>query len=169
MKNIVLIGMMGSGKTTCGKALSVKLRRPLTDTDDLIAQREGIPVPEIFARHGEGYFRSLELATAREVGKDRARVIATGGGMILQQDAVTALREQSVVVFLNRQPEEIFDSVAMDGRPMAQGGREKFIETFQFRKPKYRGAAHVVIDDFSTVDHTVDAILTALKNLGELI
>ena len=67
MKNIVLIGMMGCGKSTCGQLLAQKLGRELVDTDELIIQREGMTISDIFARKGEAYFRDLETEIAREL------------------------------------------------------------------------------------------------------
>ena len=84
MKNVILIGMMGCGKTTCGRLLSKTLGIPLVDTDELIQQREGCTISEIFDRKGEAYFRALETAVAQELGAGSGRIIATGGGMPLR-------------------------------------------------------------------------------------
>ena len=90
MKNIVLIGMMGCGKTTCANLLAKKLNCPVVDTDALIVEREGRPVSDIFAAEGEGYFRDLETAAAREVGQKSGLIIATGGGLPLRAENVAA-------------------------------------------------------------------------------
>ena len=93
-KNIVLIGMMGCGKTTVGKLLAQHLNRPLVDTDALIEQREGRSIPDIFARDGEAYFRALELDLCRELSEQDSLVIACGGGLPTQDEAIAALKKK---------------------------------------------------------------------------
>lgn len=163
MKNIVLIGMMGCGKTTCGRLLSRRLGMPLVDTDVLIEQREGCAVSEVFRQKGEDYFRALETAVAQELGAGSGRIIATGGGMPLRAENRAALRQNGVVFFLRRDPAETYDSVNLADRPLAQQGREDFLRRFAQREPIYRAAAHYVIADASTPRQAVEQILTDLK------
>ena len=136
--NLVLIGMMGCGKSTCGRLLSQKLGRRFVDTDALIEEREGRSIPEIFAQDGEDYFRDLETAIVKELSHQSNLVIATGGGIILREENVTALRENGYVVWLNRSPEEIYKKVSMSGRPLGQGGKEAFLARFAQREGLYR-------------------------------
>ena len=85
MNNIVLIGMMGCGKTTCANLLHQRLGRPVADTDALIVERQGRSISDIFAAEGEGYFRDLETAVARELAERQGLIIATGGGLPLRE------------------------------------------------------------------------------------
>ena len=163
MKNIVLIGMMGSGKTTCGQLLAQQLGRELVDTDSLIEEREGCTIPEIFAARGEDYFRDLELGVSEELALRENLVISCGGGLPMKPDCIGSLKYSGVVIFLNRNPGEIYDSVPMDGRPLAQDGREAFLERFRRREPVYRQWADHEITDFSSPENTVKAILEVLK------
>ena len=163
MKNVILIGMMGCGKTTCGRLLSKTLGMPLVDTDELIQQREGCTISEIFRRKGEAYFRALETAVAQELGAGSGRIIATGGGMPLRAENRAALRQNGVVFFLNRSPEEIYDSANLADRPLAQQGREDFVRRFQEREPVYRAAAHYVISGAVTPRQAVEQILSQWK------
>ena len=163
MKNIVLIGMMGSGKTTCGQLLANRLGRPFVDCDTVIEGFAGRSIPDIFATEGEDAFRELESQVIRELSRQEGLVIATGGGAILRQANVAALRDNGTIVFLNRPSGEIFDSVAMDGRPLAQDGKEAFEATFRLRLPTYRTAADVMIFDFSSPEATVDEILSKVN------
>jgi shikimate kinase len=163
MKNIVLIGMMGCGKTTCGKLLSRKLGRPLVDTDALIVEREGRSISEIFATEGEEYFRQLETKVAQELGNRQGVIIATGGGLPLRWENMEPLRKNSLVVWLKRDPASTFASESMDGRPLAQDGQEAFVQRFYDRAPKYEKASHIIIEDFSSPLHTVQLILDALR------
>ena len=104
MKNIVLIGMMGCGKTTVGELLASRLKRTLVDTDAFIERREGMTVPEIFESQGEGYFRSLELGVAQALSLRSDLIIACGGGLPLQEGAMAPLKESGVVLWLDRGP-----------------------------------------------------------------
>ena len=85
MKNLVLIGLSGCGKSTMGKRLARKLRMPLLDTDTMIEKNSGRTIPDIFARDGEEGFRTMESACAREAAAYDGAVISTGGGMNLRE------------------------------------------------------------------------------------
>lgn len=90
LKNIVLTGFMGTGKSTIGRLLAIELGRDFVDTDDVIVSRHG-PIAKIFADHGEAHFRSIERDLACELAARAGLVVATGGGMLLQGDVVEAL------------------------------------------------------------------------------
>ena len=137
-KSIVLIGMMGSGKTTVGKLLAGHLRRPFVDTDALIEEREGRPIPDIFQRDGEGAFRALELKISQELSGQNGLVIACGGGLPTQEGAIRALKGNGLVFWLDRDPGETYDGLNVSHRPLARSGREDFIERYQGRAPIYR-------------------------------
>lgn len=168
MKNIVLTGMMGSGKSTCARLLSRRLGRPMEDTDDYICRLEGRTVEEIFAAEGEPYFRRRELEAARTLGARSGLILATGGGMVLQRAAMDALRQNGVVVFLDRPADGIFDGETLEGRPLARSGKADFLARFRTREPLYRGTAHLTVTDFSSPEATVAAILDGLHRLGEM-
>lgn len=147
-KNIVLIGMMGSGKTTVGRLLAQRLGRELADTDALIEQRTGRSIPDIFAQDGEAAFRTLELELCRELAGGQGLVIACGGGLPTQEEAIAALKENGLVFWLNRDPGKTYDSLDVSGRPLAQGGREDFLRRYQERAFVYhRWADNVALCD----------------------
>lgn len=150
MKNIVLIGMMGCGKTTVGELLASRLKRTLVDTDVFIERREGMTVPEIFESQGEGYFRSLEAGVAQALSLRQDLIIACGGGLPLQEGAMAALKESGVVLWLDRDPEEIFDREDLSDRPLAQEGREAFLEKAAQRREVYARWADATIHDFTS-------------------
>ena len=137
-KNIVLIGMMGSGKTTVGALLAKRLCRPFVDTDALIEEREGRSIPDIFAQNGEDAFRALELKLSQELSGREGLVIACGGGLPMQEGAIAALKQNGLVFWLDRDPVETYDSLNISDRPLAQAGREDFIKRYQSRAPVYR-------------------------------
>lgn len=144
-KNIILIGMMGCGKSTVGALLAHQLRRELVDADALIEQRQGRSIPDIFSRDGEAHFRALELALCRELSGRQGLVIACGGGLPTQEEAMAALKENGLVFWLNRDPGETYDGLDVSGRPLAQGGREDFLQRYERRSPIYRRWADYII------------------------
>lgn len=162
MKNIVLIGMMGCGKTTCAKLLAARLDLEAVDTDALIEAREGRSIPELFAAEGEAYFRDLERRVSGELAGRDGLVVACGGGLPLRADCIGPLRAGGTVFFLNRDPGEIYDSVPMDARPLGQGGRDAFLARFARREGVYRACADHIITQFATPQATVEAILECI-------
>lgn len=144
-KNIVLIGMMGCGKTTVGRLLAQPLGLELVDTDAIIEQRAGRSIPDLFSRDGEAHFRALELALCRELSRRQGLVIACGGGLPTQEAAMAALKETGLVFWLDRDPGETYDGLDVSGRPLAQGGREDFLQRYERRAPIYRRWADYVI------------------------
>ena len=163
MKNIILIGMMSCGKSTIGTLLSEKLGRTLVDTDALIERREGRTISAIFAAEGEGSFRALELTVSGELGQMQDLVIACGGGLPLQSACMTALKQNGTVIWLRRDPGETYDTMDKSGRPLAQQGRQDFLDRFARREPVYRQWADTVIDDFTSPEVTLNKILEALQ------
>ncbi len=163
MSNIYLIGMMNCGKSTCARLLSQRLGRPWLDTDQTIEARQRQSVSDIFAQRGEDCFRDLETALCRELSERQDLIVACGGGLPLRRENRALLRESGTVVFLNRDPERCYDSGDMSGRPLAQAGREAFLQRFARREPLYRAAAHIIIGDHPTAEAAVEALLKELE------
>lgn len=159
MKNIYLIGMMGCGKSTCAAALGRALNRPVVDTDLAIEAAEGCSVSDIFSARGEDAFRELETQLCRELARQENLIVATGGGLPLRPENRALLRESGTVIFLNRSPEDTFDTGDMSQRPLAREGREAFLARFSQRLPVYRACAHVEITRFSSVRQTLAELL----------
>lgn len=145
MKNLVLIGMMGCGKTTVGRLLSRRLGLKLADTDALIEERADCAIRDIFRDHGEGRFRDWEWLVSKELGGQEGLVIACGGGLPLQDEAIAFLKESGLVFWLDRDPGETYDGLDTSGRPLARSGREDFIRRYQDRAPVYRRWADYII------------------------
>ena len=144
-KNIVLIGMMGSGKTTVGKLLAQRLCRPFADTDALIEEREGRSIPDIFAQDGESVFRALELELSRELSGKSGLIVACGGGLPTQDEAIAALKENGLVFWLDRDPGATYDRLNVAHRPLARSGRGDFIRRYQDRASIYqRWSDHII-------------------------
>ena len=150
MKNIVLIGLPGCGKSTVGELLASRLKRPLVDTDPFLERREGMTLSEILESQGEGYFRSLEMGVAQALSLRGDLILACGAGLPLQEGAMSALRESGVVLWLDRDPEDILAHVDLSGRPLAQGGREAFLEKAARYREVYARWADATIHDFTS-------------------
>lgn len=163
MKNIVLIGMMGCGKSTIGTLLAEKLDRTFVDTDTLIEEREGRSISEIFTTDGEDYFRDQELGISEELARQQDLVIACGGGLPMKPDCIGSLKYSGTVIWLRRDPGETYDTMEVSGRPLAQQGREAFLARFAQREPIYREWAEFVVEDFSSPENTLNAVLEVLK------
>lgn len=132
-RNIVLTGMSLAGKTTVGTLLSKTLGRELADTDDMIVEAEQRPITDIFAVDGEGYFRDVETEMTRRLSPETGIIIATGGGVILRQQNIDALKKNGVIIFLDRPLEQILPA---DDRPLANT-RDKVIALHKKRYPTY--------------------------------
>ena len=154
-ENIVLIGMPAGGKTTVGRMAAETLGRPFIDTDDWIVKKAGKSIPEIFAQEGEAVFRELESDAIREAGALTGAVIATGGGAVLRQKNVTALKQNGKVFFLDRAPELLSPGT---GRPLFADPQQAF-QLYAQREPLYRAAADVTVDNNGTAKQAAEEIL----------
>lgn len=145
---IILIGLMGCGKTTVGKALSKRTGMPLLDTDAIIEEQFGKSIPDIFRDHGEAYFRALETALLRYLLEQRftpAPVISTGGGIVIRPENRTLLRQLGFTIWLNVSVKALLARTRFStNRPLLQSPDRKAILTklHSERRPFYREASH---------------------------
>lgn len=142
MLNIVLAGMPGSGKSSIGKILSKQTGRTFYDMDDEIVKKAGMSIPEIFEKYGESRFRELETETAALLGKERGLIIATGGGTVLKQENVDALRQNGCIVHIKRPVEKL----CTYGRPLSKD-METLYQMEKMRLPVYEAAADMTFDN----------------------
>ncbi len=167
--NVVLIGYRGTGKSTIGKLLGVRLGCEVVSTDAEIVRRAGQTVPEIVAQHGWEYFRDLETKVCREVGARDGLVIDTGGGAILRPQNVEALKKTGRVFWLRAAVETIAERIGGDTQRPSLTGTKSFIEeihdVLQDRTPKYAAAAdHIIETDHRAAADIADAILALLHD-----
>ena len=148
--NLILIGFMGTGKTSLGKLLANRLGRGFVDLDQKIERDAGMTIPKIFELHGEKYFRELEKKAVREVSERKNLVIATGGGTVKDAENVRLLKNSGVIICLTTEPEEIFRRTERRGeRPLLDGGGEERIETIK----KLLAEREIF---YSQADYTID-------------
>ncbi len=148
--NAVLIGMPGCGKTSVGRALAQAMGRPFVDCDAEIECRAGKPIPRVFAEEGEAAFRALEARVIADACREKGRVVATGGGAVLREDNVRAMRQNGVVLRIERD----IDALGMDGRPLSTS-REALLAMQKVREPLYRAAADAAIDNNAALEGAV--------------
>lgn len=158
-RNIVLIGMPSSGKTTIGKALAARMGKRFADTDELIVGTTGKSIPEIFEKEGEKVFREIEKKVICDIAVNDGTVIATGGGVILDEKNVLALKRNGVIVYLDR---KIDNLIATDSRPLSSNV-DDLKKLYAKRKPLYEKYAEITIDDNDDVATVVRRAEEALK------
>lgn len=146
--NIALIGFMGSGKSTVSQALSQLYAMDVIEMDQVIADREGMSISEIFKVHGEEYFRNLETALLREMQNRTGVVISCGGGVPMREENVIEMKKNGKVVLLTASPETILERVKNShDRPLLENNKNvDFIsELMEKRRSKYEAAADIII------------------------
>lgn len=143
-RNIVLVGFMGTGKTTVGRILSEKTGMPLVDMDTLLADRAGKTINQIFAEDGEPAFRRMEHELACELAAEHGQIISTGGGIVLNPANVAAFEKTGLVVCLLADAATVLDRVRHDdSRPLLAGDKEtQIINLLETRKPLYEAVRH---------------------------
>ncbi len=147
--NIILVGMMGAGKTTIGKALSVLLNKDFVDSDHEIQDRTGVKIPVIFEIEGEAGFRKRESEVLADLVKKRNMILATGGGAVLSQENREALRQNGVVIYLRASVNDLYRRTRHDkNRPLLQTKNllERLNELHAQRDVYYRETAHIIMD-----------------------
>lgn len=141
LKNVVLIGMPGCGKTTVGKAMADATGLNFVDTDYLVTERANKKITDIFSAEGEEGFRQRETAVILDVGKEHGQIISTGGGAVLNEKNMLALKQNGVIIWIRRPVEEL----ATEGRPLSQGS-EELKKIAEKRLPLYKYWADVIVD-----------------------
>ncbi len=147
--NIILVGMMGAGKTTIGKALASSLNKEFADSDHEIQERTGVKIPVIFEIEGETGFRKRESETLLELTKKRNIILATGGGAVLYPGNRQLLRQNGIVIYLRASVGDLYRRTRHDkNRPLLQTQNlyARLNELYQQRDALYRETAHIIID-----------------------
>lgn len=172
---IILVGFMGSGKTTVGKGLAKELHIPFLDTDDMIEKEEGRSISDIFAQDGQEYFRVAETALLRRLSEDESMgpfVLSCGGGIVLREENRTLLKKIGPVILLSCSLDTYEKRLSGDTvRPNLRGEgtlREKISRLLSEREESYRDASDVVIqNDYDTpLSEIYESVKKILKDAG---
>jgi len=165
-RNLVLVGFMGSGKSSVGRILSSLTGFALVDTDTLVAQEAGQSIPAIFKQHGEEHFRAVETKVLQSLVGRIGLIVATGGGVITVAENRKILPEIGPVVWLDADTEHLYQRIKHSKRPLLQTAdpRRTVEELYRAREPLYRQAATLRIDS-GTLTHrqTAEAIFSRLQ------
>ncbi|NOZ25694.1 MAG: shikimate kinase [Nitrospirae bacterium] len=167
-KNIVLTGFMGTGKTAVGQELARRLGRRLVELDEEIEKAEGLTINEIFSRFGEPYFRDRETDMVKRFSGQDNLVISTGGGVVLRDENMTALRKNGIIVCLKAAPETIHKRTSTsDERPLlnVDDPLKKIRDLLAYRRPFYENADIVVETDALSPAEIAEEILRRIDEL----
>ena len=161
MKNIVLIGMPACGKSTIGYWLSKKINYPFVDVDRYLEEKENRIISDIFSNEGEEYFRELETKYLKELSEKEGIIISTGGGAVKNKENIDILKENGIIVFLNRTIDDISRENHRN-RPLLQNP-DNLQKLYDERIKLYRRYADIIIKNDDSIDVIVDRIITSLK------
>jgi shikimate kinase len=148
-RNLILVGMMGAGKSTVGRLLARRLKRPFYDSDQEIERRCGVGIPVIFDIEGESGFRAREAQVIAELAALQGIVLATGGGVVLEEESRRRLAASGTVVYLHAPPAELWARVRHDrNRPLlaTPDPLQKLGQLYAQRDPLYREIADLVLE-----------------------
>ncbi len=165
MKNIFLVGLPSSGKTTLGKQLARHIRYRFVDMDSLIVKETGMSISDIFAHKGEPYFREAEARILRAIRPDSKLIVATGGGVPCFHDNMTYIKQNGLSIFLDVSPEEIVDRIlkhSSDDRPTYQKADAQLLANLQQkyhdRRSFYTQADITLQGESLKVSHLLDVL-----------
>lgn len=167
MKNIVLVGMMGAGKTTVGELLATKLNRELKDIDRVIEQEQKKSIIEIFTNDGEEAFRQLESETIEKLSNMSDLIISTGGGALEKANNLSNLQKNGIIIYLKADIEELFKRVKNETqRPLLkeQDPLEVIKKLIKKREKFYLMANITIITDNKSPEKITEEIIKAIKN-----
>ncbi len=168
MKNIVLTGFMGTGKSEVGRILSKILSYIFVDSDNEIEKEQKISITEIFRNYGEPRFRDIESDIIQRLSERENLVISTGGGVVLRARNMQNLRRKGIIVCLTASPETIWQRTAQSNeRPLLQveDQLQRIKELLEFREPFYKDADIIVNTDKKTSEEVALEILEKLRHL----
>ena len=162
--NLVLIGMPSAGKTTIGKFLEEKCGKRYIDMDDEIIKKAGMSIPEIFKQYEESGFRKIESDVAKEVSKLNNCVIATGGGIIKFKRNIDALKENGILIFIDRSLENL---VGYDPNRPLSSSKEAVKKLYEERYSLYCTYADIMVKNDTDISDCVQEIMDKLKSWNE--
>ena len=168
MSSVVLVGFMGTGKTTVGKMLARRLDKSFVDIDSLIEEKLGMTISQIFDRYGEPYFRKIEKEMIGDISKRNNLVVAAGGGAVLDDAKVANLKMMGRLIHLSAEPEVILKRTGNEHhRPLLETDDrgEEIVRLLEQRRPYYATADDEIDTSDLEVGDIVERIITCLREL----
>lgn len=154
MKNIVLVGMPGCGKSTVGKKIAERLGRRFKDADEEVFAFSGKTPAEIITNEGEPAFRKVETEVLKELCKQSACVISTGGGCVTVDENFDVIRQNSIVIWIKRP----LGDLSTEGRPLSKSP-EEICKMYEFRAPRYETVSDIIVENDAPIDAVVEEVL----------
>lgn len=164
MKNIVLIGIMGCGKTTIAKLLAEKLNRPVIDIDEYIVAKHQQTIPEMF-NISETYFRENETAGCKDIANLEGYIVSTGGGVILNSLNINYLKKNGVIVYIDRPIGNILEDVETATRPLLKEGSQKLYDLNKQRHLLYLEACDIHLTNDDTLENVTNNLVRIIESL----
>ena len=165
--NIMLIGFMGSGKSSVSRYFNRKYGLEVVEMDQLIVEQQGMSINDIFTKYGEEYFRNLETELLINIQSKNNVVVSCGGGVAMRDRNVVEMKKNGTVVLLEASPQTILDRVKHNNdRPLLKGKKnvEAISELMEVRRPKYQAAADIVIKtDNKSVKNICEEVIEKLN------
>lgn len=167
MKNIYLIGFMGTGKSTVAKELVARMHAKCMEMDERIEEQQQMAITDIFEKYGESYFRDLETELLRSLRKEQNLIVSCGGGSVLRDENAALMKENGSIVLLTATPETVYERVKNStNRPVLNGNMNAAYikELMEKRRARYESVADIsVATDGRTVEEICTEILTQMK------
>ena len=162
-RNIVLIGMPASGKSTVGKLLSKKISYEYYDADKYLERKENVKISTLFSEKGEEYFRNLETKYLRELSQKNGIIISTGGGAVKREENMEILKEKGIVVFLSRKIEDIAKE-NHEARPLLQDINNIY-KLYDERIELYKRYSDIIIENNGTLQEVTDRTAEEIEKI----
>ncbi|MDD6711111.1 MAG: shikimate kinase [Sharpea porci] len=162
MKNIVLIGIMGAGKTTIGKKLSIDLNRPFIDMDEYLEKKYEMRISDMF-KISEDYFRDHESACCQDMSTQRQTIISTGGGVIKRPENIAYLKKNGIIFYIDRPLDQIVGDVDTSSRPLLKDGAQKLYDLDRERRALYMQSCDYHLINDGGLEEICQKIIAVMK------